>query len=161
MTNKSNSKKKVTNACAAFCDGHSCGQAILTTYAEQYNLEKEMAMKLTTGLAGGMGRMAKTCGTVTGSILVIGLAHSSGKTHDTVSKQATIHAVQKFSQQFEETFGSLECKSLLGHDISDAQGYQEAREANVFRDKCPHFVEGSVAILEDLLNQKSDNNNLK
>lgn len=153
MTSKN---KAIKEACNAFCDGHSCAQAILTTYAEAYDLDPTLAMKLTTGLAGGMGRMAKTCGTVTGSMLVLGLANSSGQSHDHQTKQITINAVQDFSQQFEEKFGSLECKDLLGHDISNDQGYKDARAAKVFQHKCPQFVEGSVAILETLLSDKNE-----
>ena len=65
--------KKSQKAAHHFCNGHTCAQAILTSYSEKYDLDVEQAMKLTTGLAGGMGRMGNTCGTVTGSILVIGL----------------------------------------------------------------------------------------
>ena len=143
--------KKAQQAASRFCDGHSCAQAVLTSYSERYGLDVEQAMKLTTGLAGGMGRMANTCGAVTGSILVIGLGKSSGKAGDYESKEVTFNTVQDFSKVFESKHGSLICKELLDCDISQAEGYKQAREKELFKKRCPHFVETAVAILETSL----------
>jgi len=145
---------KTKKAAHAFCNGHSCAQAVLTTYSEHYNLDVEQAMKLTTGLAGGMGRMAETCGTVTGSILVLGLEKSTGKVGDTKSKEATMKAVQDFSAKFKERHGTLLCKELLECDISQEEGYKKARETGVFRTRCPHFVETAVELLDEVIEVK-------
>ena len=145
--------KKAKEAAHAFCNGHSCAQAILTTYSDKYNINVEQAMKLTAGLAGGMGRMAKTCGTVTGSILVRGLEKSSGKPGDKKSKEATMQAVQTFSKKFEKQHSTLICKELLGCDISYESGYRTAREAGLLKSHCPHFVETAVDILEEIIDE--------
>jgi len=145
--------KKIKAATHAFCNGRSCAQAILTTYSDKYNIDVEQAMKLTTGLAGGMGRMASTCGTVTGSILVLGLDKSSGLVGDTASKEATMQAVQTFSQKFEEKHGTLVCKELLDCDISQESSYKKAQEEGLFKSRCPNFVETAVDILEGIIDE--------
>ena len=143
--------KKSKQAAHRFCNGCSCAQAVLTTYSEKYKLDVEQAMKMTTGLAGGIGKMGQTCGTVTGSVLVIGLQKSSGNPHDHESKEATMQAIHQFNEQFEKKHGSLVCKELLGHDLSQPDGYQQARESGVFKTRCPHFVETAVELLEGIV----------
>ena len=148
--------KKSEQAVHHFCNGHTCAQAILASYSEKYDLDVEQAIKLTTGLAGGMGIMGNTCGTVTGSILVIGLEKSSGKPGDHAFEEATYTAVKKFSDRFEEKHKSLVCKELLECDISQPEGYKRAREKELFKNRCPYFVESAVEILEEIFQEGDD-----
>ncbi len=144
--------KKSIQAAQHFCDGCSCAQAVLTTYSDKYGLDVEQSMKMTAGLAGGIGKMGQTCGTITGSVLVIGLEKNSGKPHDHESKEKTMQAIHQFTEQFEKKHGSLVCKELLGSDLSQPDGYRQARDSGAFKERCPNFVATSVELLEELLN---------
>lgn len=145
---------KSKQAAHRFCNGCSCAQAVLTTYSDKYGLDVEQAMKMTTGLAGGIGKMGQTCGTVTGSVLVLGLEKSSGKPHDHESKDATMQAIHQFTEQFEKKHGSLVCKELLACDLSQPDGYKKARDSGVFKTRCPEFVETAVGLLEEIIDNK-------
>lgn len=50
----------------------NCSKAMLTVFGESYGLDSQMAEKLGRPL--GMGHMARTCGAVTGAVLVLGPA---------------------------------------------------------------------------------------
>jgi len=145
--------EKVERAVSKFCDGFLCSQAILSTYGPQYGLDADLALKLAAGLGGGMGRMAQTCGAVTGSILVIGLKKGAISAEDTASKEDTYQAVREFSKHFKATHGSIICKELLGCDISESDGYKKARQEDLFKKECPKYVGSAVEILEKLLNE--------
>ncbi len=141
---------KNDEAVASFCDGFLCSQAVLSAYCEEEGLERELALKLATGLGGGMGRTAHTCGAVTGAILVIGLKKGPTEVNDVASKEETYYLVREFLNRFQERHGSVECSALLGCDIGTPDGYRRAVEEGLFRKVCPALVGGAVEILEGM-----------
>src|SRR5271157_2593387 len=116
-------------AVACFKQGFSCSQAILSTFGEQFGLDQKTALKLAAGFGGGMGRMAGTCGAVTGAFMVLGLKYGAVSPDDRQAKELTYERVRMFAARFKERNGSLECRELLGCDISTPEGLQ------VFKDK--------------------------
>ncbi|NLY00343.1 MAG: C_GCAxxG_C_C family protein [Rhodopirellula sp.] len=59
---------RVEQAVSCFESGFNCSQAVLSTYAEDFELDQGAALKLAAGFGGGMGRKARTCGGVTGAL---------------------------------------------------------------------------------------------
>ncbi len=138
-----------------FCDGCSCSQAVLSSYADRYGLEQTVAMRIAAGLGGGLGRMGGTCGALTGAALVLGLVlgleNGSPDRIDKLAKKATYDAVAELQRRFSERHGSILCRDLLQHDLSIPQQYLEAKALDLFKTECPAFVETTVEILDDLL----------
>jgi hypothetical protein len=62
---------KIEQAVAYFKEGFSCSQAIVAAYAPSLGLDRDTALKIASGFGGGMGRLAETCGAVTGSFMVL------------------------------------------------------------------------------------------
>jgi len=114
---------RVDDAVQCFCRGAACSQAILGTYGPAVGLEREQAMKLAAGFAGGM-RLAQTCGAVTGAFMVLGLKHAGN---------------------------SVVCKELMGCDISTPEGAQRATKEGLFRTICPQLVQDAAEILEEMI----------
>ncbi|MEW8209534.1 MAG: C-GCAxxG-C-C family (seleno)protein, partial [Candidatus Thiodiazotropha taylori] len=50
-----------------FCDGCNCAQAVITSFADRYGVDTELAMRISSGLGGGVGRMGDICGTLSGA----------------------------------------------------------------------------------------------
>lgn len=142
-----NSEKAVS----IFQEGFSCSQAILSTFGEELNLDKNTALKLADGFGGGMGRMALTCGAVTGAFMVIGLKHGRISTDDMEAKQRTTRLIRKFINKFEERNKTIVCKELLECDISTVEGFDYAKEHNLMNTLCPGFVADAAEILERIL----------
>jgi C_GCAxxG_C_C family probable redox protein len=142
---------KAEKAKKQFAKGFSCAPAVFSTYSEQFGLEKELALKIACGFGGGIGRMGKTCGAVTGAVMVIGLKHGQADVADEKSRQETHKLVKKFIDKFTALHGSIECRQLIGYDLSDSAELKLARESGVFQKKCASFVYDSACILEDIL----------
>jgi C_GCAxxG_C_C family probable redox protein len=142
---------KAEKAKKQFEKGFSCAPAVLSTYSEQLGLEKALALKIACGFGGGIGRTGRTCGAVTGAVMVIGLKHGQADVADEESRQKTHKLVKKFIDKFTALQGSIECKELIGYDLSDSAELKAARESEVFQSKCPGFVYDSARILEDVL----------
>ena len=142
---------KVNRAVAIFKEGYSCSQAILSTYGPQLGLEREVALKVASAFGGGMGRMGKTCGAVTGALMVIGLKHGLVELTDPKTKETTYALVREFMKRFIARNGSVECKVLLGCDLSTPEGIRTAKDKNLVSTICPKMVQQAAEILEDLI----------
>lgn len=142
---------KAKEAKKRFEKGFSCAPAVFSTYSEQSGLGKEVALRIACGFGGGIGRTGRTCGAVTGAVMVIGLRHGQVDVADEESRQETHKLVKKFIDRFTALHGSIECRELIGYDLSDSRKLESARESGVFRDKCPVFVYDAARILEDAL----------
>ena len=64
---------KTEVAVEKFVSGYNCAQSILYAFGPDLGLEGETALKVATGLGGGLGVSGEVCGAVTGGILALGL----------------------------------------------------------------------------------------
>ena len=142
---------RVEQAVACFKEGFSCSQAILSSFAEGFGLDRNMALKLAGGFGGGMGRMALTCGAVTGAYMVIGLKHGATTAQDRQAKERTYQLVRAFNEKFKSRNQSVICKDLLGCDISTPTGFEEAGQRNLLTTVCPKLVQDAAEVLEEIL----------
>ena len=138
-------------ACARFEEGFSCSQAVFSAYAEHLGLDRETALKISGGFGGGMGRMAQTCGAVTGAFMAIGLKYGAVETDDQEAKDKTYALIREFSDRFKSRHGSITCQELLGCDISKPENMEMAREQGLFKATCPDLVRDAAEILEEIL----------
>jgi len=137
----------VNDAVECFNDGLYCSQALLSAYCDDL-LDKDTAMKVSLGLAAGMGRLGATCGAVTGAYLVIGLRYGNCSADDKASVEKTFSLVQEFDKRFKEKHGSTGCRELLGVDM--LHGDQALAKERV-KALCPVLVKDAAEILEDIL----------
>jgi C_GCAxxG_C_C family probable redox protein len=134
-----------------FEKGFSCAPSVLSTYSEQFGLGKELALKIACGFGGGIGRTGRTCGAVTGAIMVIGLKHGQADVADEESRQITHELVKEFIARFTALHGSVECRELIGYDLSNPAEFESARESGVVERKCHGFVYDAARMLENVL----------
>ena len=142
---------RVEQAVSCFHDGLNCSQSILSSFSDEFGLNRDIALKLAIGFGGGMGRLGKTCGAVTGALMVIGLKYGNASIEDNAAKEKTYGLVQKYIKKFTKINGSIICNDLLNSDISTLEGLNSANEKNLFTTLCPNFVRTSAEILEKIL----------
>jgi len=131
----------------------NCAQSVITSFCEEFGLEKGLALKIAQGFGGGMGQSKGTCGAVTGAYMVLGLALK--RTGDYMKDRAEMAAAMaEFNRRFQALHGMLNCTDLCGYDLSIPEQGAEARQKNVFTNVCPGLVRDAAKILEDLLQLK-------
>lgn len=91
---------EVDQALSLFQEGYSCSQAILISYAQQFNLKPEIAARLAAPFGGGVARRGETCGAVSGGIMVVGLKMGHSSAEDKDSKERTYRMVEEFISHF-------------------------------------------------------------
>jgi C_GCAxxG_C_C family probable redox protein len=146
-------ENRAKHAEALFNDGYSCAQSILASFAPEFQLDPQTAYRLAGAFGAGIARQGETCGAVTGALMVIGLKHGMVQAGDLEARDKTYAVAQRFMEQFRLRHGTTECSDLLGVDISLPEGYQFAREQNLFNDHCPGYVRAAAEILEQILKE--------
>jgi C_GCAxxG_C_C family probable redox protein len=126
----------------------NCAQSVLLTYAKEVNLEEKKAMAIAIGFGSGM-TMGETCGAVTGAYMVLGLKiRTEGKTYQDIKTESKSN-IRRFNELFMAKHGSLQCKKLLGIDLSTPEGMQQAREKGLFDTVCATLVGSAAEILQE------------
>jgi C_GCAxxG_C_C family probable redox protein len=141
---------RVEEAVECYRGGAACSQAVLATYAEDFGLSREQAMKVASGFAGGM-RLAETCGAVTGAFMVLGLKLAGPRCAQRDGRGEIYAAVRDFAVRFKERNGTVVCRELLGCDIGTPAGARRAKEEGLCSAICPKLVQDAAGILEQML----------
>ncbi len=142
---------RIEEALLSFKEDFNCAQSIFGTYATHYGLDRDKALKISTGFGSGMGRLQNTCGAVTGAFMVIGLKYGMGISNDTEAREKTYQVIREFSNRFQEIHSSIVCKELLDCDINTPEGKDYYDRNDFFEKKCFQYVKDSAIILEDML----------
>jgi C_GCAxxG_C_C family probable redox protein len=142
--------KKVDNALLNFKDGLNCSQCVLLAFSDELGLEKNLSVKIASGFGGGMCQ-GEICGAVTGAVIALNLKYGNDKAEDNEAKEKIYQAIRLFSERFENINGSIICKDLIGIDLKQKENKILARKRGIFKEKCPEFIEDSIAILENLI----------
>lgn len=141
-------QSKTNDAVTCFQSGFNCAQAILSTYCEEFGMDKETALKVACGLGGGMGHLQGTCGAVTGAYLLISLKYGNIAKEDNLAKEKTHALVREFARLFEEKNKTTNCLELLSVDIINGDKQIVAEKFSMF---CPKIVQDAAEIIENIL----------
>ncbi|MBN2535947.1 MAG: C_GCAxxG_C_C family protein [Spirochaetales bacterium] len=144
-------ESNVDKAIKFFSGGFNCSQAMFAAYAPLFGLETDTALKIACGFGGGMGSLQNTCGAVTGAFMVIGLVFGKWKPEDNESKTKTYSLVREFAAEFEKINKTINCRELIGCDISTPEGSAKAREEGLFETKCKKYIKDAALIIERLI----------
>ncbi len=140
---------KVQEAVSVFQSGFNCAQAIVRIYGPEYGLSALDALKVSCGFGGGM-RRGDTCGAVTGALMVLGLRYGPKDVTETSAKNDVYPKVTEFCSRFESRCGYINCRDLLGCDVSTEEGMKQAKKNNIFKTVCPRMVKTAAEILEEM-----------
>jgi C_GCAxxG_C_C family probable redox protein len=143
--------KQVNQAVACFRNDFNCAQSVFSTYAEQFGLDKQIALKISCAFGGGMARLGATCGAVTGALMVIGLKHGKARPDDDDAKVKTYALSREFVERFKAKHGTIVCRELLGCDIGTEEGKRFFDEHKYEEKLCAKFVADAALILEEIL----------
>jgi len=140
---------RAARALEAFDSGCNCSQAVLSAFGPDLGLDPDTCLRVAGGFGGGMARLGKTCGAVTGAVMVLGFIDISGPDPEQ-AKESVYIRVRALFERFQARHGSTCCRDLIAYDLSTTEGLAAARTERVFTTRCPLFVRTAVEVLEDL-----------
>ena len=147
--------KKSEEAVESFGAGYNCSQAVLSVFAEDFGLDGKLALKVSSGFGGGIGRGGDICGAVTGAVMVLGLKIFSPEADIQQSKAKVYEIVKEFKKRFKKRHGSIVCRRLLGCNIATAKGAARVVEDDLHNKVCAGLVRDAVEIVEEMKGEKN------
>jgi C_GCAxxG_C_C family probable redox protein len=150
VTNHRTMDKKKETAIDGFFNGNYCALSVLQAYVDELQFDEQQALDMALGFGGGMGKMQKTCGAVTGAYMVIGLRNSRVIKDFDERKEKTPEMIQTFRKQFCQQHQTDQCVHLLGCDIRTDAGRQIFNESRLKDKVCSKCIESSLRILDEL-----------
>lgn len=142
---------RLADATSTYNMNFNCCQAVLSAYAEDFALDKVTSLKLSAAFSAGIAYQGKTCGAVLAAYMVIGLLAGSSNPEDELSKEITYHLIRDFDARFISVHAAVDCRELLGKDVSKPEDLALLLDQHVFEERCPKFVADAVRILDQLI----------
>ncbi len=149
-TNHTTDRAVIELAEARHQQGYNCAQSVFSALAERVGLPVETALKIAAPFGGGIGRLGEVCGAVSGGLMAIGAAEGHTAA-DPAAKERSYRLARDFAEEFRRRHGAITCRELLGCDIGTPEGQQQAREAGLFKQRCPLYVRDAVEIAGQML----------
>jgi len=125
-------EKSAERSVALFESGYYCAESVLLAIAEVNGIQSKLIPKIATGFCSGTSRMCGQCGAVAGAILSINLLTGRNDPKHSVEKNYTL--VRKFLKEFEEKFGSTNCRELIRCDLGTQEGMAHFKTRNLIKD---------------------------
>lgn len=139
-------------AVEAFLGGCNCAQAVFSTYADLFGIDRQTAMNLTNSMGGGISRLREVCGTVSAMALLAGLAEGDVDPGDLKAREKVYRRTRDLTTKFEEENGSLICRELLGTLGREQSARPSERTPEYYKKRpCAKFVACAAGIIEEEL----------
>lgn len=108
-----NMEERVEYALSHHKQSYNCCQCVLMAYKDYFEITEEQLMKLSMGLGGGVGAYREICGCALGGAMLLSEIYGSGSANPTLKNEVQ-ECIQKFLDEFKDTYGSVVCGELLG-----------------------------------------------
>lgn len=128
-----------------------CSQAIMGAFADDIGLDIKTALKISTGFGSGM-QQGGVCSCVTSAVMILGMVYGFYDAQDKEDRVISSRKVNEFMRRFADKMnGAINCRDILGKDMSNPDDVAAMREAGMLSKICPNVTSITIDILEDLL----------
>lgn len=143
--------QRVEKAKELFLSGFNCSQSVFGAFNDIFGISDDVALKISSGLGGGIGRLRNVCGAVSGGALVIGLVYGATEGSDSEAKAETYKVVRELAEKVAEMKGSYICKELLNRFESESYVPDERTDKYYQERPCTGMVMLCAEIVCDIL----------
>lgn len=138
-----------------FIKGYDCSQVVLRYFAGKLGLSEDEANRVAAGFGGGM-MLGSVCGAYTGALMALGLKYGHSNEDGLLEqKNVMLAKMGELKEKFTEEFGTMECKELIGYDLSVPEELKGALDSGKLLDYCPGLVEKVIQITEGIIDKES------
>ena len=134
---------------------HLCRPSIQKA-REDFGIDFEVGLKMTSSMGGGMGRLREVCGAVSSMFLLVGLKRGYIENNNDEIKANHYKLIQDLADEFKNEFGSILCRNLLGEDRGSYVPDKRTEEYYKTR-PCAEFIKYAAKLTEKIINEKAPN----
>ncbi len=131
-----------------FLNGFACAQSIMLAFSDKFGLDPEIAKRIASTFGGGMGRMRKTCGALTGAFMVLGLKYGNTDPKDMEKKLHAYSKVRELTEIFEAIYETTECKKII-EKHTDKEGIKARTHHRLICNRLVRTVHEMLALMID------------
>lgn len=111
----------VSKAIEYFDDGYNCSQAVFKAFQENMGELKNIDDTLFAGFGAGFAGKGSVCGTLSAATTIISFKKMNR--NDPKNRKALYELLRKFYKNFEDTYGSINCKDIINVDFTTPEGF--------------------------------------
>lgn len=131
-----------------FENGYNCAQSVFLSYAQDFGIDKEMALKLSSSFGGGMGRLREVCGAVTAMFAIAGLQKGYTSNDDDEVKAKHYELIQKLAEEFKKEHNTIICRELLELNEQISSPIPSKRTEEYYQERpCARFIETACKLI--------------
>ena len=139
------STSRTKQAVETFYEGYNCAQSV-------FGMDRETALRMSSAMGAGVGRMREVCGAVSSMAMLAGLKEGNSNPQDEEAKERIYARVRQMSERFRKENGSIICKELLGITEVEESAKPQPRTREYYESRpCPHLIECAARIIEEEL----------
>jgi C_GCAxxG_C_C family probable redox protein len=142
------SEKASQRSLELFKSGYFCAESVLLAIAENQGIQSDLIPKIATGFCSGISRTGGMCGAVSGAIMGINLV--AGRSSPSESIEFSYTLTQKLISLFERQYGSVNCRQLIGCDLTTEAG-QRAFLENHLMERCLQYAQDATRMAISLM----------
>lgn len=143
---------RVEEAVKTFESGYTCAQSVFVTYADLFGIDRETALKLTSPMGGGIGRMREVCGAVSSMVLLAGLKEGNTDPANEEGKEKIYLLTRQLAEKFKQQHGTIICRELLGIEGMEKSAKPSERTESYYSTRpCSALVRTAAEIIEEML----------
>ncbi|MCI8950643.1 MAG: C_GCAxxG_C_C family protein [Lachnospiraceae bacterium] len=143
-------ESRAERAVGLFLSGYNCCQSVFAAYSEAFGMDREMALKVSCSMGGGIGRMREVCGAVSGMAMIAGLACGNTDPGNQEAKTKNYETVRQMADQFKKAHKTIICREILGLLEAEESAAPSERTESYYRERpCARMVETAARIIEE------------
>ncbi|MBN1217022.1 MAG: C_GCAxxG_C_C family protein [Candidatus Lokiarchaeota archaeon] len=131
-----------------FRGNYSCSQSVLLAYSDLVGIDEDKAKAIASGFGGGIAQTKKTCGALTGAIMLIGLEKFNDNNISN-SKELTYRIAQEVLEKFKRKNKSTDCIDLVNNE-SHKNTIMDERGKILYKE-CEKYISDVCEILDEYL----------
>lgn len=155
MTQENDLENRIQRAVELFMQGYGCCQSVVCAFSDLYGLDEEMALRVSAGFGGGVGRLRMMCGACSALVILAGLEKGQTRGEDREGKAACYQLVRELLETFRQRNGSIICAELLqmnGVKAETNTSQPDERNAEYYRVRpCARKVESAARVFAEYL----------
>lgn len=150
---KINVEERVKTAVDYLEQGYTCAQAVVLTFIDLYDIDKDSALKFTAAFGSGIANLREVCGAVSGMVMILGWVYPYDF-GDREGKRNTYSAVKRCVLTFKERMGgSYICAELLKIRLEDKEFVPTDEIINKYAQRpCSRSVANAALIVCEEIN---------
>jgi len=129
----------------------ACSQAIVAAFQEVLDLKDIQTLKAANAFSGGIARQGLLCGALLGGAMVLGMKYGRANMEDSSVANRLYGQIHKLFARFNEEFGSLNCRDIIGVNLLDPDESREFWASGRHDKECPEVVAKTARMVANIL----------